>query len=265
MCGKSQDPRRKKNTSIYSPWYLLIRLLLNKWLWCQGLTRTGWWERSWNVCGETTATAKNRRNTKLLTAEYWTCGSAAGRENRLTLTEILQSMNLKQQGVIRHISDMCIKDGGPINRFQTQLINMLTCPSYTGLSIYQGSVCRPSVSVTWTHHTWGGGSWSWTGWWRKTLSGHIPAGSPATQARRWKGEQAATRFSAESQTLRDERTHLVDLHVVSFFQFNRVDLTAFAGFTDLRKVKKNKRTVGVRRYDSMRVCDADSASTGSGW
>lgn len=36
---------------------------------------TGRWDRSWKECGERTATAKKRRNTKLLTAEYWTCGS----------------------------------------------------------------------------------------------------------------------------------------------------------------------------------------------
>lgn len=28
------------------------------------------------MCGDRTATAKKRRNTKLLTAEYWTCGSS---------------------------------------------------------------------------------------------------------------------------------------------------------------------------------------------
>lgn len=187
MCGKSQDPRRKKkpHRSSYSPGYLLIRWFI-KWLWCQGLTRTGWWERSWNVCGERTATAKNRRNTKLLTAEYWTWGSAAVRENRQHGHRNQSGRtNQKQQGVIKHISGMCIKDGGPINTWEADR-------SYGGFSIYQGSVCRPSVSVTWRHHTSVGGSWSWTGWWKKTLSGRIPAGSPATQERWWRGEQAAT-------------------------------------------------------------------------
>lgn len=61
-----------KATTIY---------LLNVEMWWLGLALTGWWERSWKECGDRTATAKNRRNTKLLTAEYWTCGSAVVRKN----------------------------------------------------------------------------------------------------------------------------------------------------------------------------------------
>ncbi len=51
--------------------------------------------------------------------------------------------------------------------------------SNKGSNIYLESVCRPGVSVTWKHHTWVEGSWNWTGWWRKKLSGQNPVGSPA--------------------------------------------------------------------------------------
>lgn len=55
----------------------------NKQKWNKALKRTpltGWWGRKWKVWGDTTATAKKRRNTKLLTAEYWTWGSSAGKK-----------------------------------------------------------------------------------------------------------------------------------------------------------------------------------------
>jgi len=44
---------------------------------------TGWWGRKWKVWGETTATAKKRRNTKLLTAEYCTWGSSAEKNHEM--------------------------------------------------------------------------------------------------------------------------------------------------------------------------------------
>lgn len=44
---------------------------------------TGWWGRKWKVWGDTTATAKKRRNTKLLTAEYCTWGSSAEKNDEM--------------------------------------------------------------------------------------------------------------------------------------------------------------------------------------
>lgn len=56
-----------------------------------------------------------------------------------TVTEINQEVQ-KQQVVWN-------KAGGE------KRTHMFACPSYTSFSIYQGSVCLPSVSVTWRHHT----------------------------------------------------------------------------------------------------------------
>lgn len=86
VCEKFQDPKRRKKIRIK---FLLKNnpfVSLNVIYWKDSSAmllpeHTGWCERSWKECGVRTATAKKRRYTKLLTAEYWTCGSAVNGEH----------------------------------------------------------------------------------------------------------------------------------------------------------------------------------------